>query len=72
MNFYTSHDAYHHDETWGDGNGHSHVRAALIGASLTIPFKDKRLFLGRWQQIVLIDCDNRSRKRSVVVQAFGG
>jgi secondary thiamine-phosphate synthase enzyme len=64
--------AYRHDATWGDGNGHSHVRAAFIGASLTVPFKEGRMLLGRWQQIVLVDCDNRSRERSIVVQAFGG
>ena len=62
---------YHHDATWGDGNGNSHVRAALIGASLTVPFVSGQLLLGTWQQIVLIDCDNRSRKRKVPVQLIG-
>ncbi len=62
---------YHHEETWHDGNGHSHVRAALLGCSLTVPFRDGRLLLGTWQQIVLIDFDNRSRKREVVVQLSG-
>jgi secondary thiamine-phosphate synthase enzyme len=62
---------YHHEERWHDGNGHSHVRAALLGCSLTVPFKDKRLLLGTWQQIVLIDFDNRSRNRELVVQMSG-
>jgi secondary thiamine-phosphate synthase enzyme len=62
---------YQHDGTWGDGNGHGHVRASLIGASLTVPFKDSQLLLGTWQQIVLVDCDNRPRKRSIVVQLIG-
>ena len=62
---------YHHEETWHDGNGHSHVRASLLGCSLTVPFKDGRLLLGTWQQIVLIDFDNRPRKREVVVQLSG-
>lgn len=62
---------YMHDETWHDGNGHSHVRAALQGASLTVPFKNKNLLLGTWQQIVLIDFDNRPRKRNIVVQITG-
>ena len=62
---------YHHEETWHDGNGHSHVRAALLGCSLTVPFQEGRLLLGTWQQIVLIDFDNRSRRREVVVQISG-
>jgi secondary thiamine-phosphate synthase enzyme len=62
---------YQHDRAWGDGNGHSHVRAALLSASLTIPFIDKRLTLGTWQQIVLLDFDNRSRSREIVVQVIG-
>lgn len=62
---------YHHEETWHDGNGHSHVRAAMLGCSLTVPFRDGRLLLGSWQQIVLIDFDNRPRKREVVVQMTG-
>lgn len=62
---------YKHDETWYDGNGHSHVRAALVGPSLTVPFNDKQLMLGTWQQIVLIELDIRSRDRSVVVQIIG-
>ncbi len=62
---------YHHDATWGDGNGFSHVRASLLGPSLTVPFADGRLMLGTWQQIVLIDFDNRPRSRKVVVQIMG-
>ena len=60
-----------HNARWGDGNGHSHVRAALVGASFTIPFVDKRLTLGTWQQLILIDFDNRSRRRELVVQLLG-
>jgi secondary thiamine-phosphate synthase enzyme len=62
---------YHHEDTWHDGNGHSHVRAALLGCSLTVPFKDGKLLLGTWQQIVLIDFDNRTRHREIVVQFNG-
>lgn len=62
---------YHHDETWHDGNGHSHIRAALQGASLTIPFKNGNLLVGTWQQVVLVDFDNRSRKRNIIVQVTG-
>lgn len=62
---------YHHDETWHDGNGHSHVRAALMGCSLTIPFVNAELMLGTWQQIVLLDHDNRPRERTIVVQIIG-
>ncbi len=62
---------YHHDNTWHDGNGHSHVRASLQGASFTVPFKDKSLILGTWQQIIFIDFDNRSRNREIIVQLSG-
>jgi len=62
---------YHHDETWHDGNGYSHVRAAVMGPSLSIPFSRGELFLGTWQQIVLIDHDNRPRERTIVVQVMG-
>jgi secondary thiamine-phosphate synthase enzyme len=62
---------YQHDGTWGDGNGHSHVRASLIGPSLTVPFLNGRLLLGTWQQIVLVDCDTRPRKRDIVAQLIG-
>jgi len=62
---------YEHDKAWGDGNGFSHVRAALMKPSLTIPIVDSKMTLGTWQQIVYIDCDNRSRKRKVIVQVVG-
>jgi secondary thiamine-phosphate synthase enzyme len=62
---------YAHDARWGDGNGFSHVRAALIKASLSVPFSDGSLNLGHWQQIVVIDFDNRPRKRRVLVQVMG-
>ncbi|RMF79302.1 MAG: YjbQ family protein, partial [Chloroflexi bacterium] len=54
---------YAHNLRWGDGNGHSHVRAALLGPSLTVPFVESRLTLGTWQQIILVDFDNRARSR---------
>jgi len=62
---------YEHDNTWHDGNGHSHVRASLIGPSLTVPFKNKSLMLGTWQQIVLLEMDTRPRKRKIVLQMIG-
>lgn len=62
---------YAHNERWQDGNGHSHVRAALLGPSLTIPFSNRRLTLGTWQQIVYIDFDVRPRQRELVVQLIG-
>jgi secondary thiamine-phosphate synthase enzyme len=62
---------YAHDAAWGDGNGFSHVRAALMGASFTAPFSGGELLLGTWQQIVLVDFDNRARRRRVVVQVMG-
>jgi secondary thiamine-phosphate synthase enzyme len=62
---------YDHDQRWGDGNGFSHVRAALLGPSLTIPVAHGVLQLGTWQQIVLIDFDNRPRDREIVVQMVG-
>jgi len=62
---------YHHDATWGDGNGYAHVRAAMLGPSFVAPFKEGRLILGTWQQIVLIDFDNRSRQRKIIVQIIG-
>lgn len=66
-----SNKSYHHDNTWHDGNGYAHLRASLQGASFTVPFKDKNLLLGTWQQIILIDYDNRSRNRNVIVQIIG-
>ena len=62
---------YDHDRRWGDGNGYSHVRASLLGASLVVPFNDKRLTLGTWQQIILVDFDNQPRSRQIVVQIMG-
>jgi secondary thiamine-phosphate synthase enzyme len=62
---------YHHDATWGDANGFSHVRAALQGPSLAIPFEEGKLMLGTWQQLVLAEFDNRPRHRRVVVQLAG-
>jgi secondary thiamine-phosphate synthase enzyme len=62
---------YAHDAAWGDGNGHSHVRAALLKPSLTIPFVDGRLTLGTWQQVIYVDFDNRARRRELVVQVMG-
>jgi len=62
---------YKHDRRWGDGNGYSHVRASLLGASLVVPFNDKRLTLGTWQQIVLVDFDNRPRSRQIILQIMG-
>ena len=62
---------YAHNARWGDGNGHSHVRAALLGPSLTVPFVDRTLTLGTWQQIIFVDFDNRSRQRQLVAQIMG-
>jgi secondary thiamine-phosphate synthase enzyme len=62
---------YQHDRAWGEGNGYSHVRASLLGASLVIPFSDKKLALGTWQQIVVVDFDNRARSRQIVLQIMG-
>ena len=59
---------YHHDETWHDGNGNAHILAAMIGSSVTIPVVDGILFLGHWQQIVLVDFDNKHRSRTICVQ----
>jgi secondary thiamine-phosphate synthase enzyme len=63
--------SYQHNEAWHDGNGHSHVRAALLKASITIPLSEGRLTLGTWQQIVFIDFDTRPRKREIIVQIIG-
>jgi len=62
---------YRHDARWGDGNGYSHVRAALLGPSLTIPISEGRLILGTWQQVVLCDFDNRPRQRRIIQQVLG-
>jgi len=62
---------YQHDRRWGDGNGYSHVRASLLGASLVVPFSNKNPLLGTWQQIVVVDFDNRARSRQVILQIMG-
>jgi secondary thiamine-phosphate synthase enzyme len=62
---------YEHEQTWHDDNGHSHVRASLLGPSLAVPFVDGRLTLGTWQQIILVDFDTRARSRTVVCQIMG-
>jgi secondary thiamine-phosphate synthase enzyme len=62
---------YQHDRAWGEGNGYSHVRASLLGASLVVPFNNKSLALGTWQQIVLVDFDNRPRSRQIWLQIMG-
>ncbi len=63
--------SYDHDRRWGDGNGYSHVRASLLGASLVVPFQNKKLLLGTWQQIVVIDFDTRPRLMQIIVQVMG-
>ena len=62
---------YEHDNTWHDGNGHLHVRASLIGPSLTVPFNNKGLIFGTWQQMVLLEMDTKPRKREIVLQMIG-
>lgn len=62
---------YGHEQMWHDGNGHSHVKASLVGPSITIPFTDGKLLLGEWQQIVFIELDTRSRNRNLVLQIIG-
>lgn len=62
---------YDHNQRWGDGNGHSHARAALLKSSFTIPFNDRNLTLGTWQSLVLVDFDNRPRSRKLIVQLLG-
>jgi secondary thiamine-phosphate synthase enzyme len=62
---------YAHNETWDDGNGHSHMRSSLLGPSLTIPFVEKTLTLGTWQQVIYVDFDIRPRHRELVVQMIG-
>lgn len=63
--------SYEHEKRWHDGNGHSHVRASLIGPSLTVPFADKVLTLGTWQQIVFLELDARNRRRKIILQIMG-
>ena len=62
---------YAHDQKWEDGNGHSHIRASMIGPSLTVPFAGGKLLLGTWQQIVFLEMDNQPRKRRIIVQILG-
>jgi secondary thiamine-phosphate synthase enzyme len=62
---------YAHERAWHDGNGHAHIRAGLLGPSLTVPFADGHLLLGTWQQIVLVDFDNRPRQRSYTITVVG-
>ena len=62
---------YAHNARWGDGNGHSHIRASLLGPSISIPFSSSRLILGTWQQVILVDFDNRPRKREIILQIIG-
>jgi secondary thiamine-phosphate synthase enzyme len=62
---------YAHNARWRDGNGHSHIRASLLGPSLTIPFVEGNLTLGTWQQVIYVDFDNKSRQRELVVQIIG-
>lgn len=62
---------YRHEETWHDGNGHSHIRASIIGPEITVPVADGILRLGTWQQIVFVECDVRERKRTLLVHVFG-
>ncbi|HIJ00571.1 MAG TPA: YjbQ family protein, partial [Candidatus Methanomethylophilaceae archaeon] len=62
---------YHHDQKWGDGNGHSHIRASILGGSITIPFVSGKLDLGRWQQLALVENDIRDRHREVIIQIVG-
>jgi secondary thiamine-phosphate synthase enzyme len=62
---------YAHNQRWQDGNGHSHARAALLNASLTIPFVDQELTLGTWQQILFVDFDIRPRRREIILQVMG-
>jgi len=62
---------YEHEYRWHDGNGHSHVRASFIGPSLTVPFRNKKLMLGTWQQVVFIELDNKRRSRRLILQIIG-
>ncbi len=62
---------YSHDRRWGDGNGYSHVRASLLGPSLVVPFSNQKLILGTWQQIIVVDFDNRPRSRQIILQIMG-
>ena len=63
--------SYHHDDTWHDGNGFSHLRSAMIGSDITVPFVGGKLTLGTWQQVVFLEFDNRARSRQVILQIMG-
>ena len=63
--------SYHHDDTWHDGNGFSHLRSAMIGSDITVPFVGGKLTLGTWQQVVFLEFDNRARNRNVILQIMG-
>jgi secondary thiamine-phosphate synthase enzyme len=62
---------YHHDHRWGDGNGYAHIRSAIIGTSVSIPFSNGNLQLGMWQSVVFIDFDNKPRRRELIVKILG-
>jgi secondary thiamine-phosphate synthase enzyme len=62
---------YHHDDTWQDGNGYAHIRASLLGPSITVPVSDNTMSLGTWQQLVLVDFDNRARDRKIICKIMG-
>jgi secondary thiamine-phosphate synthase enzyme len=62
---------YHHDDTWQDGNGYAHIRASLLGPSITVPISDNTMSLGTWQQLVLVDFDNRARDRKIICKIMG-
>ena len=62
---------YKHELRWHDGNGHSHIRASFLGPSLTVPFSDKQLILGTWQQIIFLELDNKRHTRNLIVQVIG-
>ena len=62
---------YEHEKLWHDGNGHSHIRASILGPSITIPFIERRLTLGSWQQVVFVELDNKSRSREIITQVIG-
>jgi len=63
--------SYEHEERWHDGNGHSHVKASLLGPDLFVPFQKKKLMLGTWQQVVFVEMDVRPRSRTIIVQVIG-
>ena len=69
--FASQHMRSHHSETWGDDNGFSHIRATFMGPGITVPVRDQKCILGTWQQIVVLDHDNRARDRHIIVQVMG-